>query len=98
MSSAPKKPAGVVVVITDPDGAVIATHADFDRSGYGGMTMMASQTMRARSGAQTAAVRAYCSRRLADCFDGYLFERCWEALRSKGWTATVIPVGHGDSA
>jgi len=88
-----KAPAGVVAIYTDPDGIVIESVADFDRSGYGGFTLLQGQEMRARRELAYAVMRAYCS------------DRVWDALKDRatdmlsrlergGGMVTLISIGH----
>lgn len=92
-----KAPQGVVAILTDPTGHVIASVTDFDRSGYGGCTLREAQEMRVKQQLAFAVMRAYCSEAILGVFDNY---QCAEVLnrlvRQKGYTKTIIAVGHAD--
>ena len=85
---------GVVALVTDPKGNVIATEADFDRSGYGGHTMAESQAIRAKDRARKEAVGGYCSTPLRDVLSGYDYDLLWNTMLNAGWKLQVIEVGH----
>ena len=97
MAKEQPKPQGVVVVVTDPDGRVIANAADFDTDRPGGFKLMEAQAFRARNTARREVIRAYCSPMLTDTLDGYAFQTLWDRLRAKGWRETEIPVNHPDA-
>lgn len=92
-----KTPQGVVAVLTDHTGNVIASVSDFDRSGYGGFTLRQAQEMRVKEQLAFAVVRAYCSDAILGVFER---SECGEfvrrLVRQKGFTQTIIPVGHPD--
>lgn len=84
MTDGQASPNGVVAVVTNSHGDVIATHADFDRSGYGGFKRWQAQKMRAGKFVAWATIKAYASPALTDALDSYDLERCFEALVRKG--------------
>lgn len=87
-------PNGVVAILTAPDGHVVATATDFDRSSSGGVSMREAQEYRAKLRLKREAVAAYCSAALVNALDQYLLERIVERLISNGGhKLTVIPVG-----
>lgn len=90
------EPKGVVAIWTSPDGDVIATAADFDRSGYGGFKLWEAQRMRARDAVRRRAVEAYCSTALTDCLSSYLFQQIGEEMNRKGHKITARSVGYDD--
>lgn len=53
------EPQGVIAIMTAPDGDVIATATDFNRSGMGGCKLWEAQMWRARQQVKWSAVKAY---------------------------------------
>lgn len=87
-------PNGIVAILTAPDGHVVATATDFDRSSSGGVSMQEAQEYRAKMRLKREAVAAYCSGTIVAALDQYLIERIVERLVSSGGhKLTVIPVG-----
>lgn len=84
MSDDQNSPKGVIAIVTNARGDVIAAHADFDQSGYGGFKLWQAQKMRAGKFAAWATIKAYASPALTESFDSYDLERCFEALVRKG--------------
>lgn len=89
-------PKGVIAIWTSPDGDVVATNADFDRSSYGGFKLWEAQRMRARRAVQRDAVDRYAGPAIAACLSNYLFEQIAEAMRGKGHKITCRSVGYDD--
>lgn len=88
------EPCGVIAIMTAPDGHVIATAADFNRSGYGGYKLWEAQRMRAQDQVKWATVRAYCSAVIVEAVDSYLSTQIADALCRKGHRITVRSVGY----
>lgn len=84
MSDEQASPKGVIAIVTNAHGDVIATHADFDQSGYGGFKLWQAQKMRAGKFVAWATIKAYASPALTDSLDSYDLEMCFEALIGKG--------------
>lgn len=92
-------PSGVIAIITFPDGHALANAADFDRSGYGGFTLLEAQTIRVKSAVKREAVRRLCHSDVPACLDSYEVERLVDSLISKkGYRLTIIPVNQPDGA
>lgn len=84
MSDEAKPPCGVLAIITSPDGYVIATATDFERSTPGGCHLYEGQKYRAKRQVIFAVIAAYCSSAMSSVIDDYVAERIWDALRNKG--------------
>lgn len=91
-------PQGVIAIMTAPDGRVVATHADFEPSGMGGLELWQAQRYRAQQQVKWAAVRAYCSPVVANAIDRYLSSRIADDLCSKqgGHRIVCRAVGYPD--
>lgn len=96
MTEAKKEPKGVIGIWTDPEGRVIATAADFDRSGYGGFKTWEAQRLRARDAVHREVVRAYCSPAVTDCLSSYLLKSIAEEMLRKGHRITMRSVGYDE--
>lgn len=90
-----KEPKGIIAIWTDPEGNVIATEADFDRSGYGGCKLWEAQRMRVNRAIAWSAVRAYCSPAVTDALTSYLLEQIAREMRNKGHKVTLREIGWG---
>ena len=80
----PTIPRGVIAIFTAPDGDVIATCADFDRSAPGGCKLHEGQKWRAAQQVKWAAVKAYCSATITKALGGYMLEQIADALIKDG--------------
>lgn len=89
-------PRGVVAIMTSPTGHVIATAADFDRSGYGGFKTWEAQRMRVRDQVKWATVRAYCGEAVVQAIDSYISTQIADALCRNGHRITIRSVGYPD--
>lgn len=87
-------PQGIIAIMTAPDGHVIATAADFNRSGMGGCTLWEAQMWRARDQVKWATVRAYCSSIVIDAIDSYTMTQIADALLRKGHKLTLRAIGY----
>lgn len=91
---------GVIAVLTDEDGRVIAAEADFDQSSYAGFALVQSQASRVRRSVSTAMVNAYASPALTRAISPYDRERLMEELhalfRDAIERANEIPVDEDD--
>lgn len=96
MSGPSEEPQGIVAIMTAPDGDVIATATDFDRSGMGGCKLWEAQMWRARDQVKWKAVRAYSSNVLCDALSGYLCSSIADALIAKGHKITCLAIGYPD--
>ncbi len=90
----PNIPRGVIAIMTTPDGDVIATHADFDRSTPGGCKLYEGQMWRARQQVKWAAVRAYCSPAITKALGGYMLEQIADALCKDGHKIRYRAIGY----
>lgn len=80
--------------MTAPDGDVIATASDFNRSGMGGCELWEAQMWRARDQVKYATVRAYCSTVVSDAITSYLSTQIADELCRKGHKITLRAVGY----
>lgn len=90
------EPQGIIAIMTSPDGHVIATAADFNRSGIGGCKLWEAQLWRARDVVRWKAVRAYTSPVMANALDNYLCEQIANAMCSKGHKISCRAIGYED--
>lgn len=89
-------PQGIIAIMTSADGDVIATAADFNRSGMGGCKLWEAQMWRAKDQVKYATVRAYCSPVVANALSSYLLGQIAEELCRKGHKITVRAIGYAD--
>lgn len=89
-------PQGIIAIMTSPDGDVIATATDFNRSGMGGCKLWEAQMWRARDQVKWAMVRAYCSPAVTDALSSYLLEQIANEMIRKGHKLTLRAVGYPD--
>lgn len=88
-------PKGVVAVFVGPDGREIASVADFDLGGYGGHTLLQSQTVRVRSEIAIKVADALASSEFTKHIDNYAKRQVLaEMERRDGYRLHIIPVGH----
>lgn len=92
----PKTPPGVMVIVTAPDGRVIAHAADFHRDRPGGYKLREAQVYRAKRAAARATVDAYCSPVILEALGEYEIDLIVHKLRDKGHTMTEIDIGGHD--
>lgn len=90
------EPQGIIAIMTAPNGEVIATATDFNRSGMGGCKLWEAQSWRARDAVKWQAVRAYSSTVLTEALSSYLCTQIADALCQKGHKITLRAVGYGD--
>jgi hypothetical protein len=88
------EPHGIIAIMTDPDGDVIATSADFDRSGIGGCKLWEAQLLRTRDSVRWKAIRAYCTPHIADAISNYLAVQIADSLCKKGHKITFRAIGY----
>lgn len=92
--SAPK---GVVSVLMDKDGRVIASSSDFERHGYGGFSLEESQRRRSRGILAQDMVRELCGPIIRQVVTSYDATEMMDALcRHHGFTVAVVTIGHDD--
>jgi hypothetical protein len=86
---------GVVAVLTDEQGRVAATAADFEHQGYGGFSLQEAQTVRVEDRVAIAFIRAYASECILKVTSSYDAKRMVDNLcRDHGWRLTIMPIGH----
>ena len=91
-----RNPDGLIHLLIDDKGRVIAHHADFQRSGYGGFTLVESQRVRCRDGLARATVEAYASPALTRVVDTYdAKSMVGKLVNSHGYRVHEIVIGHG---
>jgi len=91
-----KEPQGIIAIMTAPDGDVLATATDFNRSGMGGCKLWEAQMWGARQQVKWAAVKAYASPALTKALGGYMLEQIADALCQDGHKITYRAVGYPD--
>jgi hypothetical protein len=88
-------PKGMIGILTDETGHVVAAEADFDHSGYGGFTTAQAQKVRLKQAVAFAMIRAYCSPVVVKAMTGYRVEEVMEELcRHHGFRLTWKAIGH----
>lgn len=92
-----RKIQGVCGVVTAPDGAVVATHSDFERQGYGGFTLQEAQTIRVKDGLKRSFLRAFLYTNLVAKSGGYFVDQFWENGREHGYRMETFPVGYDEA-
>ena len=89
---------GVIALITAPDGTVVASGDDFDRSGCGGFELHEAQKIRARDKARGAFFRNTCSIKVAQAINSYHSDSILrEICGREGYKEQFILVGHPDA-
>lgn len=91
-----KQPQGIIAIMTAPDGDVIATATDFNRSGMGGCKLWEAQKWRASDQVKWAAVRAYCSDVIVKSISSYISTQIADELCRKGHKITYRAIGYPD--
>lgn len=95
MIEKPSEPQGVIAIMTLPTGHVAATHADFERQGYGGFKLWEAQRIRAGDAVKRKAVRVYCSEMVTQHLESYTLDRVAEDLMQRGkWRVTYRSIGY----
>jgi hypothetical protein len=91
------EPQGIIAIMTLPTGNVAATHADFERQGYGGFKLWEAQKHRAGDAVKRMAVRAYCSEMVTQHLESYTLDRIAEDLMQRGkWRVTYRAIGYSE--
>lgn len=83
---------GVVAVIVNPNGAVVASAADFGGVDAAGFGLDSEQARRARSMVILEFARAHLNEWLAKEINGYEAKTIWEVASRAGYSLTVLPV------
>lgn len=92
-----REPQGIVAIVTNGTGDVIATASDFDRQTPGGFKLWEGQRHRARQSVMWNTVKAYSSTALSDAVDYYLAEQLFNAMQRKSnHRITYRAVGYSD--
>ncbi len=89
---------GVVAVITNPDGDVVAEAADFDRAGYGGFTLQEAQAIRAKDGVRSRFAAGHLNGWLGRGMEGYFVDAFWRNAERAGYRLSVVPIGYDEAA
>lgn len=87
---------GFCAVITNPNGDVVTTNADFERTGYGGMSLEDAQEHRARNVVKLRFARDHLNDWLASKADGYFCDQLWKVAELAGYKMQVFPVKDGE--
>jgi hypothetical protein len=90
------EPCGVIAIMTNSTGDVIATASNFDRSAPGGCNLWEGQKWRARDQVKYATVGAYCSTVVSNTLSYYLMTQIADELCSKkgGHKITYRAIGY----
>jgi hypothetical protein len=89
------EPKGMIGILTDETGRVVAAEADFGTSGYGGFTTAQAQKLRASGAVAYAMMRAYCSPVVVKAMTSYRVEEVMDELcRHHGFRLTWKAIGH----
>lgn len=83
---------GMCVVITNPDGDVVAQDADFERCAPAGFDLEKAQEVRAGNGAKREFARGHLNGWLAKDMSGYFIRIFWENAERAGYKMTAFPV------
>jgi hypothetical protein len=88
-------PKGMIGILTDETGRVVATEADFDTSGSGGFTNAQAQKLRLKGAVAYVMMRAYCSPVVVKAMSSYRVEELMDELcRNHGFRLTWKAIGH----
>lgn len=91
------EPQGVIAIMTLPTGHVAATHADFERQGYGGFKLWEAQKLRAGDAVKRKAVHAYCGEMVTQHLESYTIDKVVEDLMRRGkWRVTYRAIGYDE--
>ena len=83
---------GAMAIIHWPDGAVLAADVDFDRSGYGGMSLFNAQSYRVRAAVKREAIRKLCHADVVACLEQHHLESLFRAMvREKVDCTMAVP-------
>jgi hypothetical protein len=86
---------GVVAVFIAPDGHVVADYTDFERSGYGGFTLLEAQRIRCKRGLSRAVVERFAGVPLARAIDQYRADEIVDKMiQDQGYRKHFIIIGH----
>jgi hypothetical protein len=91
-----REPQGIIAIFTAPDGDVIATATDFNRSGMGGCKLWEAQMYRATDAVKGRAATAYTGPALDAILSNYTRHKIAEELCAKGHKISVRAIGWGD--
>lgn len=87
-------PQGVVAVLTDNEGRVVASASDFKQDRPGGFSVKEAQRTRARRALASAMIDAFCSPVISRVLDIYDAERMLgDMVRKHGFNVTMIDIG-----
>lgn len=93
MSETPK---GVVAIITDPQGRVMASHADFALNRPGGFSLQDAQQQRAGEGVRRQLIKCTCAEYIAAQLGEYDCRKIVDGLRRDGWRVEYVTIGHDE--
>lgn len=89
------EPKGVLIVLTAPDGRVVAHAANFNLDRPGGFKLRDAQEARAHRALASKTIRDFCSPVIADAMDQYECEQVVRRMQDKlGYKKTIIPIGY----
>ena len=95
-ASAPA-PKGVLLVLTDPDGDVIASATDFEQSALGGFSLLEGQKLRAKGALAGDLIRRGCAPYIAKAMDDYEANALLDKLvRTKGCRIIELLINRGE--
>jgi hypothetical protein len=91
----PPVPPGVVLILSSPDGRVLATAVDFIQEARGGCSLAEGQVSRATRALALQLVRDSCATWIVTALDGYQCERIVRHMvDEQGWRLTIQEIEH----
>lgn len=95
------KPRGVVAVLTDEKGTVMATASSFEHGGSAGVSQEEAQTWRAKERVAVDFIRGATHPALADAIlRGHMrpVEIIHQVVYRQGWKINIIPIGYKEKS
>ena len=86
-------PQGVLVIIINPNGSVVASASDFSRSSYGGYDLSRAQAMRAKGKSRVALAKSHLNEWMAASVDLEFAEDFYRHAEKSGYKSETIYVG-----
>ena len=91
------EPKGVVMLLINSEGSVVANVADFDTLGYGGFTLIDSQKRRVRSKLAYTFLKDYAGEDIASAIEDHDARKIIDNLcLGRGYKQRFIPIGYGE--
>jgi len=91
--------AGVIAVLKEESGRVVASASDFDQEKPGGFDLMETQKMRARQTLYHVAIQAFCAPAVVKVMDERVKRQLvTKMIEHEGFDLVLIPVNHENQA